>query len=130
MWVVGTAVGRLLLDNAYGPLGYYGLLGDIPPVIGTSAAYSCGAAAGLATFASTWVVARRSRVALVASLALGAAAVWMLYPQQMDARESFWPQPNERFSCTGWTFTHYPPKTSDASSRQYCTGLERRIADG
>jgi hypothetical protein len=130
MLVVGAAVGRLLLDNAYGPFGHYGLLGDIPTVIGTSAAYSSGAAAGLATFASTWSLARRSRGALLAFLALAPAAVWVLYPQQIDEQESFSPRPNERFSCTGLTFDHYPPATSDASSRRYCIGFEHRIADG
>lgn len=128
---VGTTGARLLFDNAYGLLGYYGPLGEqLPKVIGRSATYACAAAAGLATAAMTRWLARRTRVAVLSSLVFASAAIWLLYPQQIDVHESFWPMPNERYSCTGLTIRYYPPATSDASETLYCLGLEHRISDG
>lgn len=118
-----TRAASLGLLNLYGPLGDH-------PSVGTIAALGCGSAAALAMFALTRGVARRSRALLVVVLGVAAVAGWVLMPRQVDVSESWVPQPNQRYSCNGWTFRHYPPETFDASETTYCVGLERRIADG
>lgn len=54
----------------------------------------------------------------------------MLLPRQVDVLESWVDRPNPRWSCTGWSFVHYPLETFDAAATVYCVGLEERIADG
>ena len=61
----------------------------------------------------------RGLVALVGGLA---ALAVVAFPTRIDRHESFVEQPNERSSCVGLTFRHYPPGTFDASLR----GLLRR----
>jgi hypothetical protein len=39
-------------------------------------------------------------------------------------------QPNERSSCWGLTFSHYPPGTMDAASVVYCVGLKHPLPTG
>ena len=90
----------------------------------------CGAAAGAAVFACTFAVARRSRLLLVILLGVVCVASWVLLPRQIDVSESWVPQPSPRWSCTGWSFQHYPPGAQDASATRYCVGLEKRIPNG
>lgn len=118
-----TRAASLVLLNLYGPWGDH-------PSAGTFAALGCGLTAALAMLALTRGVARRSRALVVVVLVVAAIAGWVLMPRQVDVAESWVPQPNERYSCTGWTFRHYPPETFDASETTYCVGLEHRIADG
>ncbi|HSE72385.1 MAG TPA: hypothetical protein VLA97_16585 [Nocardioidaceae bacterium] len=118
-----TSVAALLLHNLYGPLG------DSPSA-GTAAALGSGACAGVAAVVGTRWLARRSRSLLVVVLAASAVAGWVLFPRQIDVTESWVPQPNERYSCTGWTFRYYPPGTFDAAATTYCVGVEHRIPDG
>lgn len=118
-----TLATALYVVNIYGPL-------DDSPSVGMFVALGCGASAALAMFAFTRWVARRSRVWLAVVLTVATAAVWVLYPRQIDVSESWVPQPNERYSCAGWTFSYYPPETFDADATTYCVGLEDRIADG
>ena len=118
-----TRVSALLLDNLYGPLGG-------SESAGTFAALGCAVVAAMAMFWVTRWMARRSRALLVVALAVATAAGWVLLPRQIDVTESWVPQPNERYSCTGWAFRHYPPGTFDADATTYCIGLEHRIADG
>ena len=119
--VSGTA--SLLLDNIYGPFGG-------SQNAGFFATLGCGALAGVAAFRGARWTARRSHVGLVGLLIGTAVVAWVFVPRQVDVSESFVPQPNERYACTGWTFQHYPPETFDASAITYCIGFERRIADG
>ena len=67
---------------------------------------------------------RRSAAGVVALLVLLLTTGWVLLPRQVDVHESFIPRPNDRSSCTGWSFRHHPPGTFDASTRVYCVGLE------
>jgi hypothetical protein len=95
--VLGTAVGRLVFDNAYGLSGEFGPLGtQLPTAIGTSATYASGVALGLAAFASTRWLGGRSRVALLMVVAVAATAGWVLYPRRMEVSQF-----NEHVACTG-----------------------------
>src|SRR6478735_8449934 len=60
---------------------------------------------------------------------LGMLAV-VAFPTRVDSHESFVERANERSSCLGATFRHYPPGTSDAASDVYCVGLERPLPAG
>jgi len=91
---------------------------------------NCGFLAGATVFTFTWWVARRSRVLLIVLVGAVCASAWVLLPRQIDVSESFFPRSNPRWACTGWSFRHYPPDTSDAAATTYCVGLEERIADG
>jgi hypothetical protein len=113
----------LVLDNLYGPLGDH-------PLLGRTAAVGCVLLAGAGLFALARSLARRSRAALVLAVGLLCVGGWSVAPRKVDVSESFVPVPNERWSCTGWSFEHYPPGTSDGNATRYCMGLERRIADG
>ena len=123
MWVA-AASGLLYFDNYYGPLRNY------PHLLGTIAGLCCGLLSGAAVFAFTWWIARRSRVLLIVLVGAVCVSAWVLLPRQIDVSESFMPQSNPRWTCTGWSFLHYPPDTSDANEITYCVGLEERIADG
>lgn len=115
--------GLLVLDNLYGPLGD-----------GTGAAYPLALAGGTALAVGVHQVcvrlARRSAAAALGLMVLLVATGWVLLPRQVDVHESFVPQPNERSSCTGWSFRHYPPDTFDASALVYCIGLESSLPAG
>jgi len=121
-FLLGTVVGRLVFENAYGPFGSFGPLGEFPAVTGTVAAYGGGAVLALAAFASTRWLGRRSRARLLIYVVAAATVGWVLYPQRVDA-----PQLSERVTCTGVTFRFYPPETFDADSHIYCVGLEEPI---
>ena len=121
--LVVTGSAMLALANLYGPFGESAAAGFF-------AALGCGALAGVVSFLVARWVALRSRIGLVALLAGAVALGWVFVPRQIDVSESFVPQSNERYACTGWTFRHYPPGTMDGSAITYCIGLERRIADG
>lgn len=118
-----TAAAQLLLDNTYGPLGEH-------EAAGNWAALGGGVVAGVVAVAATQLLALRSGSAVTALLVAAALAWVVLFPRAIDVSESWVPRPNERHSCTGWTFRHYPPGTMDASSTTYCVGFEHRIADG
>jgi hypothetical protein len=122
-WLLVQAAALLMLRNVYGPFGEAGARG-------TLAAFACSLLVGAAMAGLGYLVGRRSRAGLVVLLTALVATAWVLYPRQVDVTESFVDQPNPRWSCSGWSFTHYPPGTFDASSVTYCVGLEHRIADG
>lgn len=122
--LVAAASGLLYFDNLYGPLGEY------PPLLGALAGLGCGSLAGATVFTFTWWVALRSRVLLIVLVGAVCASGWMLLPRQVDVSESWVPRSNPRWACSGWSFRHYPPRTSDAAATTCCFGLEERIADG
>jgi len=106
------------LVNLYGPFGEHPRLGLL---VALAVALVVGAVVGLVCRS----VARRSVPALVV-LAGGLVALAVVaFPVQVDRHESFVERPNERSSCAGVTFRHYPPDTSDAASVTYCVGLEQ-----
>jgi hypothetical protein len=113
----------LLLYNLYGPLGER-------PTAAMLAALACAVSAAFAMFLLARRLAPRSRPGLVAVLGVSVLAGTILLPRQVDVSESWVPQPNERYACSGWSFEHYPPETYDADATTYCIGLEHRIADG
>lgn len=89
-----------------------------------------GVLAGLGVGVLARTVLARSRVGFVVLVVALAAAAVVLFPTRIDRHESFVEQPNERSSCTGVTFRHYPPDTMDASSTVYCVGMERTRQPG
>jgi hypothetical protein len=121
---VTASAGLLYFNNLYGPLG------ERPSYTGRLAGLGCGVVAGAAVFAVTRWVARRSRVVLIALGIVICVSAWVLMPHRIDVSESWVPQPNPRWACTGWSFQHYPPGTMDGNAVTYCVGLEERIADG
>ena len=122
-FLVTFLAARLVLLNLDGPFGEHALAALL-----TALAVAVGA--GLTLAALTAVVARRSRVALVALLATLTAVVVVLFPTEIDRHESFVERPNERSACRGLTFDYYPPGTMDASSDVYCVGLEQPLPAG
>ena len=116
-------IASLALINLYGPMG------DSPHAAAL-VTMGCAVGAAFAMFLVTVVIARRSRAALALFLAVLAIAAWQLLPRQVDVHESWVPEPNERFSCDGWTIRHYPPQTFDADSTIYCVGIEHRLPNG
>jgi hypothetical protein len=121
--LVAAASGLLYFDNLYGPLGEY-------PRFGALAGLGCGSLAGATVFTFTWWVARRSRVLLIVLVGAVCASGWVLLPRQVDVSESWVPRSNPRWACTGWSFRHYPPRTSDAADTTYCVGLEDMLRVG
>jgi hypothetical protein len=117
------AAGSVWLVNLEGPFGEHSSRGSL-------AALGVAVAAGVVTGATTAWLARRSLLALVlwVGVLLGAAVV--LLPHRIDVSESFLPRPNQRSSCTGLTFRHYPPGTMDASTTTYCVGIEHPLPRG
>jgi|EndMetStandDraft_8_1072994.scaffolds.fasta_scaffold440643_2 uncharacterized membrane protein len=107
----------------------YSLLDRHPVAPGELVAVGC-VLTGPLVFAFTWWLARRSAWVVLLVMALVFAAAWVLVPTEVDASESFVERPNDRWACTGWTFSYYPPGQQDGSSTVYCVGLEKRIADG
>ena len=106
------------LVNLYGPFGEHAAIGLL---VSLASAVVVGVVVTLATVA----LARRSTWGVVALLAGLAALVVVAFPTQVDRHESFVERPNERSSCLGMTFRHYPPGTFDAASEVYCVGIER-----
>ena len=121
-----VAVGRtasLYLVNIWGPLGE-------DPRGGGLLSLGAALAAGLLALGLLAWAARLSRVVLVVLVAATLLGCWFLAPRQVDLSESWLPQPNARWSCSGWSFRHYPPDTFDGETTTYCVGFEHRIADG
>lgn len=112
-----------LLVNLEGPFGEHATLG-----LAASLAVALVVGAGVGLLAQA--VGRRSTVGLVALVAGLAAAAFVAFPTPVDRHESFVEQPNERSSCLGLTFSHYPPGTMDAASVVYCVGLEQPLPTG
>ncbi|WP_295659512.1 hypothetical protein [uncultured Nocardioides sp.] len=121
-FVAVTGASRLYFVNAHGPL-------DTHVVHGWLASLGSGVAGAVLVLAAVWAAARLSGPALALTVGVLATSVWLL-PRAVDVHESWEPQPNPRWSCTGWSFTHYPPGVSDADATTYCVGLETRIPDG
>ena len=112
-----------LLVNLHGPFGEHAAPGLLTAVV-------VALAVGAGTAVVTRAVAQRSTAALVVLLGGLAAVAVVAFPARIDRHESFVEQPNERSSCTGVTFRHYPPGTFDADSEVYCVGLERPLPPG
>jgi hypothetical protein len=129
---LGTAAGAFLLVLSPAWLALVNLDGPFQEAKAPGAVLALlGAAlAGGAALVAVDRVARRSGAAALALLVGGAAAGVVLLPRPIDQHESFLPQVNERFSCTGWSFEHYPPGVMDGTGTTYCVGLERRLPDG
>ena len=123
LWVA-AASGLLYFDNADGPLGEY------PRLVGALAGLGCGSLAGATVLTLTWWVARRSRVLLIVLVGAVSVSGWVLLPRHVDVSQSWVPQINPRWACTGWSFSQYPPDTCDAAATIYCVGRETQIADG
>lgn len=129
LWAGGIAVvvvfmgARLALVNAEGPFGEHARLGLLA-TLGLS--LSVGGLVGWMAHA----LARRTASGLFVVLGLLVVATVVLFPTQVDRHESFVPRPNERSSCLGIEFRHYPPGTMDASSVDYCVGVERPLPPG
>ena len=109
------------LVNLYGPFGEHA-------AIGLLVSLACAAVVGVLVALATVALTRRSTWGVVVLLAALAALAVVASPTQVDRHESFVEQPNERSSCLGLTFRHYPPGTFDAASEVYCVGLERPAA--
>ena len=88
----------------------------------------------LATYACVWLYYRAARWAagkgwfivilfLVISLALG----WFLFPASCDTHESWEDKPNRTCDCVGVSFRYYPVMIMDASTIDYCLGLETPV---
>ena len=120
--VVFLAANRVFV-NLEGPFGEHA-------GVGLLVSLAIAVAAGVLVTVATYAVASRSTWGLVALLAGLAAVVVVAFPTRIDRHESFVPQPNERSSCVGLTFRYYPPGTFDASSEDYCVGLERPLPVG
>jgi hypothetical protein len=114
---------RLALVNAEGPFGEHAGLGTLATV-------GCALVAGGLVLGATYLLARRTAVGLFVVLGLLVGLAVVCFPTRVDVHESFVPRPNERSSCLGLEFRHYPPGTMDASSVDYCVGLERPLPPG
>jgi hypothetical protein len=113
----------LALVNVYGPFSDQKAPGALISLL-------AGVVAGATALLVVDRLARRSGAAAVAVLVVGVVAGWVLMPRPVDQHESFLPQPNERWSCTGWSFEYYEPGVMDGTGTTYCVGLEHRIPDG
>lgn len=60
---------------------------------------------------------------LLVSLFLG----WQLWPHACDTHESFTDTPNQTCTCRGITFRYYPVMVWDASSVDFCVGIENPV---
>jgi len=129
---IGAAAGAFLLVlstswlalvNVYGPFADRRAPGTVLSLL-------AGAAAGATALLVIDRLARRSGAAVLAVLVVGVAAAVVLMPRAVDQHESFLPQPNARWSCTGWSFEYYEPGVMDGTGTTYCVGLEQRIPDG
>jgi hypothetical protein len=112
-----------LLVNLEGPFGEHAAFGLLASLV---VALATGIGVGLLVRA----VAKRSTVALVALVGGMAAVAVVAFPTRVDRHESFVERPNERATCLGRTFVHYPPGTMDAANEVYCVGLERPLPTG
>ena len=112
-----------LLVNLHGPFGEHAALG----LLAAARRRGRGGVASSRSRCTPWRTGRPGLVALVAGLA---ALAVVAFPTRIDRHESFVEQPNERSSCLGLEFRHYPPNTFDASDEVYCVGLESPLPEG
>ena len=112
-----------ILVNLHGPLGEHASLGLL-------ALLAVAVGAGVLVAVAVHALAHRSTPALVALVAGLAALAVVAFPTEVDRHESFVERPNERSSCLGLEFLHYPPNTFDASDVVYCVGLESPLTEG
>lgn len=122
-FLVVLVAAHLVLVNLEGPFGEHAGVGLLASV---AAALVVGALLAVTTRA----VGRRSRRAALGVAAALAVATVVLFPTPIDAHESFQESPNDRSSCRGVTFRHYPPGTMDGSTDVYCVGLEAPLPAG
>jgi len=111
------------LVNLHGPFGERAGLGLL-------ALLTLAVGAGVLVALAVHALAQRSTAGLVALVAGLAALAVVAFPTEVDRHESFVERPNERSSCRGFEFHHYPPDTFDASSVVYCVGLESPLPEG
>ena len=111
------------LVNLHGPFGEHASLGLL-------ALLAVAVGAGVLVAVAVHALAHRSTPALVALVAGLAALAVVAFPTEVDRHESFVERPNERSSCLGLEFLHYPPNTFDASDVVYCVGLESPLTEG
>ncbi len=123
VFLVVLSTGWLALVNLYGPFGE----STLPGIVLALLAAALGGAIALVLLGR---VARWSGAGAVAVLVAGVVAGAVLLPRPVDRHESWVPRPNERYSCTGWSFEHYPPGVMDRTGTTYCVGLEHRLPDG
>ena len=112
-----------ILVNLHGPFGEHASLGLL-------ALLAVAVGAGVLVAVAVHALAHRSTPALVALVAGLAALAVVAFPTEVDRHESFVERPNERSSCLGLEFLHYPPNTFDASDVVYCVGLESPLTEG
>lgn len=112
-----------LLVNLHGPFGEHASIGLL-------AVLALAVVAGVGVAVAVHALARRSTWGLVSLVAGLAGLAVVAFPTQIDEHESFVEQPNERSSCLGFEFRHYPPGTFDASDEVYCVGLESPLPEG
>lgn len=129
---LGAAAGAFLLVLSTCWLALVNVYGPFSDRRGPGAALSllAGVVAGAIALLVVDRLARRSGAAAVAVLVVGVVAAVVLMPRAVDQHESFRPQPNARWSCTGWSFEYYEPGVMDGTGTTYCVGLEHRLPDG
>ncbi len=118
-WWTGSVASAYLV-NVYGPMS------DAvtwAPVVVVAATLLVAVAALLTV---RWVARRAAVLGACCAVAVVAAA-WVLAPVVVDEGESFVEVPDRTATCTGWSFEHYPPQTSDADSLEYCVGVEHPV---
>jgi drug/metabolite transporter (DMT)-like permease len=130
--VLGAAAGAFLLVLSPAWLALVNLYGPFEEARAPGALLALLAAtlAGAAALVVVDRVARRSGAGALAVVIVGVAAGVVLLPRPVDQHESFVPQVNERWSCTGWSFEYYPPGVMDGTGTTYCVGLESELPDG
>ena len=101
-----------LLVNLYGPFGEHAAAR--PARRRWPCALVVGAVVGLVCGCGGAPASVPALVVLVGGLV---ALAVVAFPVQVDRHESFVERPNERSSCAGVAFRHYPPDTSDANVR-------------
>ncbi len=86
------------------------------------------------TFLSVWLyyrlarwVAGRNIVIVLGFLAASLFLGWQLWPRACDTHESFTDTPNKTCDCRGISFQYYPILVWDASSVDFCVGIESPV---
>lgn len=88
----------------------------------------------LLTFFSVWLYYRLARwvagkniVFVIGFLLVSLALGWQLWPHACDTHESFTDIPNRTCTCRGISFHYYPIMVMDASSVDFCVGIESPV---
>lgn len=88
----------------------------------------------LLTFLSIWLymrlarwIARKHIVIVMGFLLISLFLGWQLWPRACDTHESFEDLPNKTCDCRGITFRYYPIMVWDASSVDFCLGIEMPV---